>query len=72
VEKELYDIPIQAKLCYEKNRGLILPEKVPYLGMGSSFFAAQVLRYLGVKYFLNLPANTIIISGKLISSKMGF
>jgi glucosamine--fructose-6-phosphate aminotransferase (isomerizing) len=49
VEKELYDIPNQGWLCYEKNKGLILPEKVPYIGMGSSYFAAVVLRYLGIK-----------------------
>lgn len=51
MEKELYDIPIQARLCYEKNKGLILPDKVPYIGMGSSYFAAIVLRYAGVKIF---------------------
>jgi len=51
MERELYDIPFHARLCYEKNKGLILPEKVPYLGMGSSYFAALVLRYLGVKIF---------------------
>jgi glucosamine--fructose-6-phosphate aminotransferase (isomerizing) len=34
-----------------------LPEKVPYLGMGSSFFAAQVLRYLGVKIFPELAGE---------------
>lgn len=57
MEKELYDIPFQAKLCYEKNKGIILPEKVPYIGMGSSFFAAQVLRYLGVKIFPELAGD---------------
>ncbi|MBL7966681.1 MAG: hypothetical protein JNK09_06740 [Prolixibacteraceae bacterium] len=51
MEKELYDIPMQARLCYEKNKGLILPDKVPYIGMGSSYFAALVLRYAGVKIF---------------------
>jgi glucosamine--fructose-6-phosphate aminotransferase (isomerizing) len=51
VENELFDIPSRARICYEKNKGLILPEKVPYLGMGSSFFAAVVLRYLGVRIF---------------------
>jgi glutamine---fructose-6-phosphate transaminase (isomerizing) len=51
MEKELYDIPHYARMCYEKNKGLILPEKVPYLGMGSSYFAAVVLRYLGVRIF---------------------
>lgn len=51
VENELLDIPTQARLCYEKNKGLILPEKVPYIGMGGSYFAAVTLRYLGVRIF---------------------
>lgn len=51
MENELFDIPTQARLCYEKNKGLILPDKVPYIGMGSSYFAAITLRYLGVKIF---------------------
>ncbi|HAQ17956.1 MAG TPA: hypothetical protein DCR40_01830 [Prolixibacteraceae bacterium] len=57
MEKELYDIPMQAKLCYEKNKGLILPDKVPYIGMGSSYYAAIVLRYLGVKIFPELAGD---------------
>lgn len=57
MENELYDIPIQARLCYEKNKGLILPDKVPYIGMGSSYFAAVTLRYLGVKIFPELAAD---------------
>ncbi len=57
MEKELYEIPVQARLCYEKNKGLILPEKVPYIGMGSSYFAALVLRYLGVKIFPELAGE---------------
>lgn len=57
MEKEIYDIPFQARLCYEKNKGLILPEKVPYIGMGSSYFAAVTLRYLGVKIFPELAGD---------------
>lgn len=57
MENELYDIPIQARLCYEKNKGLILPDKVPYIGMGSSYFAAVTLRYLGVKVFPELAGE---------------
>ena len=57
MEMELYDIPLQARLCYEKNKGLILPDKVPYIGMGSSYFAAVVLRYLGVKIFPELAGE---------------
>jgi glucosamine--fructose-6-phosphate aminotransferase (isomerizing) len=57
MENELYDIPIQARLCYEKNKGLILPDKVPYIGMGSSYFATVTLRYLGVKIFPELAGD---------------
>lgn len=57
VENELYDIPIQARLCYEKNKGLILPDKVPYIGMGGSYFAALTLRYSGVRIFPELAGE---------------
>ena len=57
METELFDIPTQARLCYEKNKGLILPDKVPYIGMGSSFYAAVTLRYLGVKIFPELAGE---------------
>lgn len=57
MEKEIYDIPIQANLSYERNKGLILPEKVPYLGMGSSYFAALVLHFLGVKIYPEIAAE---------------
>ena len=57
MEKELYDIPLQARLCYEKNKGLILPDKVPYIGMGASYFAALVLRYAGIKIFPELAGE---------------
>ena len=57
MENELFDIPTQARLCYEKNKGLILPDKVPYIGMGSSYFAAVTLRYAGVKIFPELAGD---------------
>lgn len=71
MEKELYDIPIQAKLCYEKNKGIILPEKVPYIGMGSSFFAAQVLRYIGKKIFPELAGEYYNYIRKINQFKSG-
>jgi glucosamine--fructose-6-phosphate aminotransferase (isomerizing) len=75
VEKEIYDIPIQANLSFERNKGLILPEKVPYLGMGSSYFAALVLHFLGVRiypelageYFSYLKSTKQFSHGVLIS-----
>lgn len=51
MESEISEIPYHAVRCYEKNKGLVLPEKVPYIGMGSSYFAALVLRYLGKKIY---------------------
>ena len=57
MEKEINEIPYRAKLCYDKNKGLILPEKVPYIGMGASFFAAEVIRYLGVNISPEIAAE---------------
>jgi glucosamine--fructose-6-phosphate aminotransferase (isomerizing) len=57
VEKEILEIPFKAALCFEKNKGLILPEKVPYIGMGASYNAALVLKYLGVKIYPELASE---------------
>lgn len=57
METEIFNIPNQARFCYDKNKGLILPEKVPYIGMGSSYYAVVTLRYLGVKIFPELASE---------------
>lgn len=57
MESEIYEIPYRARLCFDKNKGLILPEKVPYIGMGSSFFAAEVIKYLGFAVFPELASE---------------
>ncbi len=31
MKNEINEIPFRAELCYKKNKGLILPENVPYL-----------------------------------------
>lgn len=46
---EIREIPEKAGLCYLKNKKINLPENVPYLGMGSSYFAPLVLKYLGCR-----------------------
>jgi len=51
VKKEIYEIPYRAELCYLKNKGIILPEMVPYIGMGSSYLATLAFKYLGVRIF---------------------
>ncbi len=57
MEAEISGIPYHAVLCYDHNKGLILPDKVPYIGMGSSYFAALVLRYLGRKIYPELASE---------------
>ncbi len=51
IVSELYEIPYRAELCYQKNKGLILPENVPYIGMGASYVAATAFRYMGIDLF---------------------
>ena len=45
--QEIQEIPEKLELCYKKNKGLQLPEGVPYIGMGSSYFAPLGLKYAG-------------------------
>ena len=44
---EINEIPVQAIDCYHANRDLQLPLQVPYIGMGSSFYAPLCLKYTG-------------------------
>ena len=46
--REIHQIPEAAQRCYESTCGARLPLRVPYLGMGSSYFAALTLKYQGV------------------------
>jgi glutamine---fructose-6-phosphate transaminase (isomerizing) len=45
---ELREIPARAQECFERTKNLVLPTGAPYLGMGSSYFGAVVLKYLGL------------------------
>ncbi|MCK3685193.1 hypothetical protein [Maribellus sp. YY47] len=75
VVNELYEIPYRAELCYQKNKGIILPEGVPYIGMGASYIAPKTFRYLGIDlfpekasdYFNYLVRNRMLSKGVLIS-----
>lgn len=51
MKDEISEIPYRADLCYQKNKGIILPERVPYLGMGSSYISTSVFRYLGIDLY---------------------
>ena len=57
MKKEICEIPYRADLCYNKNKGIILPENVPYLGMGSSYISTNVFRYLGIDLYPEVAAD---------------
>ncbi|KJF41697.1 SIS domain-containing protein [Draconibacterium sediminis] len=51
MKDEVFEIPYRAELCYMKNKGLILPEEVPYIGMGASHIATKAFRFMGIDFF---------------------
>ncbi|MBN2649121.1 MAG: hypothetical protein JXR50_05190 [Prolixibacteraceae bacterium] len=51
MKHEVFEIPYRAELCYMKNKGLILPEEVPYIGMGASHIATKAFRFMGINFF---------------------
>ena len=51
MKDEVFEIPYRAELCYKKNKGLILPEDVPYIGMGASHIATKAFRFMGINFF---------------------
>jgi len=57
MRNEISEIPFRADLCYNKNKGIILPENVPYLGMGSSYISSSLFRYLGINLFPEVAAD---------------
>lgn len=75
MKNEIYEIPYRAELCYSKNKGVILPENIPYLGMGASHFACSVFKSLGVKiipeiaseYYYYLHHFSDVENGVLVS-----
>jgi len=54
---EIKDIPIKAKEFLENSPGFILPTAVPYLGMGSSYFAPLAFKYMGVNIYPELASE---------------
>ena len=73
--KEINEIQTVAESCYEKNNNIKLPLNLPYLGMGSSYFALLAIKYQGIniqcelasEYFNFLSKNKKIPMGVLIS-----
>ncbi|HYQ58270.1 MAG TPA: hypothetical protein VEP89_13095 [Draconibacterium sp.] len=51
MKDEVFEIPYRAELCYKKNKGLILPEDIPYIGMGASHVATKAFRFMGINLY---------------------
>lgn len=73
--QELREIPDKAQKIYFSSKNQELPLQVPYLGMGSSYYAALAPYYLGIdiqpysasEYYYYLSRNKIRDLGVLIS-----
>jgi glutamine---fructose-6-phosphate transaminase (isomerizing) len=48
---EIRQIPDAALTCYERNKNVRLPLGVPYIGMGSSYFAPLTYFYAGIQIY---------------------
>ncbi len=55
--REILAIPQAAWVCYENCQSVVLPPSVPYLGMGSSYYAPLVLRYCGKEIYPEIAAE---------------
>lgn len=55
--KEIHEIAEKADLCYEKTRNLVLPFRVPYLAMGSSYHAALTLKFQGFQIYPDIASE---------------
>jgi len=54
---EIEEIPKVASVCYTRNNTLKLPSGIPYLGMGSSYFATLALKYLGINIYPEIASE---------------
>jgi glutamine---fructose-6-phosphate transaminase (isomerizing) len=54
---EILEIPQTAWFCYDNCRDIRLPSGVPYLGMGSSYFAALALKYCGMEIYPEIASE---------------
>ena len=72
---EIKEIPDKAEKIYYSTKNIQLPTNVPYLGMGSSYFAAMALYYQGIpiqlarasEYYNYLSGKKVKDLGVLIS-----
>ncbi len=54
---EIKSIPVHAKYFLENSNSYSLPLKVPYIGMGSSYFSSLAFKYMGVDIYPELASE---------------
>ncbi|MBC7688520.1 MAG: DUF4440 domain-containing protein [Aquabacterium sp.] len=54
---EITDMPAMARQFLEHSRPYLLPLKVPYIGMGSSYFAPLAFKYMGIQIYPELASE---------------
>ena len=55
--QEILEIPNAAREFLHSNEGVDLPLDVPYVGMGSSYFACLAFKYMGVKIYPEIASE---------------
>ncbi len=66
---EIAEIPAKAAGFWEHTRAYDLPLRVPYLGMGSSYFAPLAFKYMGVDIYPEMASEFFhyLFTGKKLS-----
>jgi glucosamine--fructose-6-phosphate aminotransferase (isomerizing) len=54
---EIYEIPAMAQKFLAESSEYVLPNAVPYLGMGSSYFAPLAFKYMGVNIYPEMASE---------------
>ncbi|WPP50542.1 SIS domain-containing protein [Catalinimonas niigatensis] len=54
---EINEIPMKAREFMKLSSSYVLPLRVPYLGMGSSYFAALAFKYIGIDIYPEIASE---------------
>src|SRR5215212_7126069 len=55
--QEILEIPSAVKSFYAANSSIDLPKAVPYVGMGSSYFATLAFKYMGINIYPEIASE---------------
>jgi glucosamine--fructose-6-phosphate aminotransferase (isomerizing) len=69
---EVMSIPEAAETFVSETPTISLPQKVPYLGMGSSYFAPLAFRYMGIDIYPELASEYFLYRKEKLSEAVIF